>query len=114
TTASFATINWGSNTSFLNTKINTGPGLIDMGTTEFKTVPYALNAKSVSGAKINDLLDGKSDANGSSLFIGLNAGQFDDGTNNNNVGIGSHALNSNTNGDFNIAIGKDALRNNTT
>ncbi|WP_458626121.1 tail fiber domain-containing protein [Winogradskyella sp. PC D3.3] len=40
----FATIDWASDTTFLNTKINIGAGLVDMGTTEFKTVPYALNA----------------------------------------------------------------------
>ncbi|MCX7551850.1 tail fiber domain-containing protein [Xanthomarina sp. F2636L] len=48
----FATIDWASDTTFLNTKVNTGTGLVDMGTTEFKTVPYAKNAetaKNVTG-----------------------------------------------------------------
>ncbi|WP_458626122.1 tail fiber domain-containing protein [Winogradskyella sp. PC D3.3] len=44
----FATIDWASDTTFLNTKINTGSGLVDMGTTEFKTVPYAINAKTAT------------------------------------------------------------------
>jgi hypothetical protein len=41
----FNDIDWGSNPHYLKTEINTGSGLTDMGTTEFKTVPYALHAK---------------------------------------------------------------------
>jgi len=44
--STFNTINWGSNSHFLNVQANTGTGLVDLGTTEFKTVPYALNALS--------------------------------------------------------------------
>jgi len=40
----FSTIDWGSDEHFLNVKINTGSGLTDMGTTAFKTVPYALSS----------------------------------------------------------------------
>jgi hypothetical protein len=40
----FSDIDWGSDDHFLNVRINTGSGLIDMGTTGFKTVPYALHA----------------------------------------------------------------------
>lgn len=68
-----------------------------------------------SGAsQINDLSDGKSDANGSSLFLGADAGANDDGTNNFNVGVGNQALSSNTTGNQNTAYGSDALSNNTT
>lgn len=42
-------INWGSNSHYLNVKIDTGGGLIDLGTTEFMAVPYALSAANVSG-----------------------------------------------------------------
>ena len=45
----FTGINWGNDTHNLNTQINTGNGLVDMGTTAFKTVPYALNAANVNG-----------------------------------------------------------------
>ncbi|MFL0353178.1 tail fiber domain-containing protein [Xanthomarina sp. GH4-25] len=62
---------------------------------------------------INDLTDGKSDANGSSVFLGLDAGLNDDG-NNGNVGIGYQALASNTTGSQNTANGHDALSSNTT
>jgi hypothetical protein len=44
----FSAINWASDTNFLNTQIDTGTGMVDMGTTEFKTVPYALQAKNVA------------------------------------------------------------------
>lgn len=61
---SFSGINWSSNNHFLNVQINSGSGLQDMGTTAFKTVPYALMAKDVenkiwtqNGTKIN-YLDG--------------------------------------------------------
>ncbi|MBL4642056.1 MAG: hypothetical protein JKY44_00555, partial [Flavobacteriaceae bacterium] len=40
----FSTIDWGIETS-LNTKINTGEGLIYIGTTGFKSVPYAIQAE---------------------------------------------------------------------
>ncbi len=48
----FNGIDWGGNPHFLKTEIDSGSGLTDMGTTEFKTVPYALYAKtaeSISG-----------------------------------------------------------------
>ena len=63
--------------------------------------------------KINDLSDGKSDNdgtdNGSSVFLGIQAGITDDRTDNQNVGLGYHALSSNTEGSQNIGIGYNAL-----
>ncbi|WP_298423457.1 hypothetical protein [uncultured Kordia sp.] len=44
----FQTINWGFDTHFVKTEIDTGSGFVDFGTTEFKTVPYALHAETVS------------------------------------------------------------------
>jgi len=41
----FADIDWGADNHYLNVQINTGGGLTDMGTTQFMSVPYALNAK---------------------------------------------------------------------
>ncbi|WP_347921765.1 tail fiber domain-containing protein [Pontimicrobium sp. SW4] len=116
----FNTIDWGNDDHYLNVRINTGSGLIDMGTTQFSAVPYALHAKSVDGAvsKLNDLTDAKSDNdgtdNGSSVFMGIDAGLNDDGTNNRNVGIGYQALYSNTTGAVNTANGFHALYSNTT
>ena len=46
-TGVFPYIEWGSNEYLLNTKIDTGSGLTDMGTIEFKTVPYGFLTKTV-------------------------------------------------------------------
>ena len=52
--------------------------------------------------------------NVTSVFIGQNAGQNDDGSANANVGIGQDALSSNTSGQNNMALGDGALESNTT
>ncbi len=66
--------------------------------------------------KINDLIDAKSDddgtQNGSSIFFGINAGKYDNQTNNRNIGIGYHSLEDNINGESNIAIGNHTLKKN--
>jgi len=64
--------------------------------------------------KINDLADGKSDVNGSSLFLGVDAGKNDDGSDNSNVGIGFGTLSSNSTGENNTAIGFGTLSSNIT
>ena len=68
--------------------------------------------------RIDDLIDGKSDNdgtnNGSSVFLGLQAGANDDSTGNQNVGVGYESLTSNTNGQHNVAIGSKTLYSNTT
>ncbi|WP_452220872.1 hypothetical protein [Lacinutrix salivirga] len=46
----FSTIDWEADEHFLNVQINTGSGLVDLGTTQFKTVPYALVAKEVENS----------------------------------------------------------------
>jgi len=46
--------------------------------------------------------------------MGINAGLTDDGTNNQNVGIGFEALKSAINGYYNTAVGYRSLKNNTT
>ena len=51
---------------------------------------------------------------GGNVFIGTNAGSFDDGTPKFNVGVGYRALFSNTSGVFNTANGSYALYLNTT
>lgn len=76
------------------------------------------NIPATGAERINDLIDGKSDddgtENGSSLFLGINAGLNDTGTNNRNVGIGFGVLQSNTTGVGNSGIGYNALLNTTT
>ena len=117
TTNNFNNINWTNGEHFLNVQVNVnGNGLVDLGTTKFMAVPYAKHAETAGNisTKIDDLSDGKSDVNGSSLFIGLDTGLNDDGTSNRNVGLGYRALYLNTNGNDNTANGHQALRNNST
>ncbi len=64
--------------------------------------------------KIDELSDGRSDANGSSIFLGVGAGVNDNQNNNHNTGLGYHALHQNTTGTSNIATGFQALEANTT
>ncbi len=68
--------------------------------------------------KIDDLTDGKSDSDGSddgsSVFLGVDAGQNDDASDNMNVGVGYQTLRSNTTGHYNEAIGYQALFANTS
>ncbi len=72
-----------------------------------------IDLSSLQGAsKIDELTDGKSDATGSTIFLGNNAGAVDDGTANNNIGIGLNSLLSNTTGGNSIAIGVNALDSN--
>jgi len=66
--------------------------------------------------RINDLLDGKSDVDGtedgSSVFLGIGSGTADDSTDNRNVAIGFGTLNANVEGHSNVAIGYNALNAN--
>ncbi len=84
-----------------------------------KAVKTYVDANAGGGVtKIDDLSDAKSDNdgtdNGSSLFLGIDAGANDDGSDNRNMGIGFQALSNNTTGNSNTANGYNALRSNTT
>jgi hypothetical protein len=50
----FNDINWNADRHFLNVQINAGSGSVDLGTTEFKSVPYAKVAENVSGLEAID------------------------------------------------------------
>ena len=82
------------------------------------TVWEKLISGSTNVEKINDLLDGKSDndgsQDGSSVFLGLNAGINDDSSDNKNVGVGFESLLTNSNGYNNTAIGYQSIYSNTT
>ncbi|MFK7782890.1 hypothetical protein [Psychroserpens sp.] len=68
-----------------------------------------------NGARtIDDLIDGKSDSDGSSVFLGIEAGLNDDSSDNHNVGIGYQTLRSNIIGSENTANGYQTLFLNTT
>ena len=47
----YGDIDWGGDIHFLKTEINTEGSLVDMGTTQFMAVPYALSAANVTGCK---------------------------------------------------------------
>jgi len=123
---------------YLNVQMNFGSGWVDFGTQPFKYVPYAKYADMAGWAfgidfsdivnvpadladgddtgatKIDELSDGKTDASGSSVFLGFEAGNSDDGTNNNNTGLGYRALRNTTSGSNNTGVGASALIYNTT
>ena len=69
-------------------------------------------APSGGATYIDDLGDGKSD--GRSVFLGLAAGANDDGTLNENVGLGYSSLAGNIDGTSNTAIGTSSLGSNTS
>lgn len=56
-TGSFNTVDWSTDDYFLNVQVDTGNGLINLGTTPFKNVPYAIYAEkagNVSGLETID------------------------------------------------------------
>lgn len=65
--------------------------------------------------RLNELSDARSDDDGSndgsSIFLGLNAGMNDNGTHNRNIGIGRDALQNSVSGYSNIAIGLNSMQN---
>lgn len=50
TSGNFSNIDWAVNNHSLNVQVNTGSGFVDMGTTQFKSVPYAKSAKNAENA----------------------------------------------------------------
>ena len=54
TTDVFTDISWGDDEHWLNVQVDTGAGLVDMGTTQFMAVPYALHASNVTGLEALD------------------------------------------------------------
>eukprot|EP01093_Parvamoeba_rugata_P014145 TRINITY_DN453_c0_g1_i1.p1 TRINITY_DN453_c0_g1~~TRINITY_DN453_c0_g1_i1.p1 ORF type:complete len:703 (+),score=134.98 TRINITY_DN453_c0_g1_i1:2929-5037(+) len=71
----FDDINWGSDEHFLNVKINTGSGFVDMGTTQFSVVPYAFHAKKAANVKGLEPID---EGNGVGWrLIGRNSSNYD-------------------------------------
>lgn len=78
----------------------------------------ALTDEMVSIKCIDDLTDGLSDCdgsnNGSSIFLGIDAGKVDDHDDNRNSSVGYQTLMANTSGEKNAALGYQALLNNTT
>ncbi|NNE33515.1 MAG: hypothetical protein HKN40_14250 [Winogradskyella sp.] len=70
----FSTIDWVSGTTSLKTEIDSGAGFVDLGTTEFKAVPYALNVLNSSGFPNGDItINGKLRVNEDSPSFSDNA-----------------------------------------
>ena len=74
----YSAINWESYNHNLNVHVDIGAGLVDMGITEFKTVPYAHYAANVTGLEALD------EGNGIGYRI-----KARNPSNNNNIGLGA-------------------------
>lgn len=107
----FTAIDWVSSDHFLNVQVNTGTGLVDLGTTEFKAVPYAKHASTaanVSGLEKITENDGTQDKTGWRL-VGRNP--------NSHLPIGEGAIDFSTfgdvsggaSGDYSMAIGPGSV-----
>ncbi|MFK5982366.1 MAG: DUF1566 domain-containing protein [Flavobacteriaceae bacterium] len=96
----------------IGTTTSSNPGTIRWTGTDFEgyngTLWNSLTSKLI---KIDDLVDAKSDANGSSVFLGVNSGSNDAG-NNDNSAVGNSSLFKNNSGNYNSAFGKNSLYNN--
>jgi len=78
----FTDVDWASDTHFLNVQIDTGSGLVDLGTTEFKTVPYALQAETATTASNVTGLETLDEGNGIGWrLVGQNPDNY------NNIGL---------------------------
>ncbi len=53
----YATIDWASDTHFLNIQVNSGEGLVDLGTTQFLAVPYAISALTAENVRGLETID---------------------------------------------------------
>src|SRR5690606_310322 len=120
----YSTIDWGSNDHFLNVQIDSGSGLVDLGTTQFKAVPYALYAETsgnnATGLEALDegngigwrLIDSDPSAFGD---IGINALDLSRASNAsvNNGALGSNSnaigLNQTSSGQQSTAIGNNSV-----
>ena len=65
----FTDIDWANDDHFLNVHIDTGSGFVDMGTTQFLAVPYALSAANVTGLE-------KLDEGGGYRIVGRNSSRY--------------------------------------
>jgi len=108
TTASeFTDINWAEDMHYLNVWLNN----VEIGTTEFKSVPYT-QAMGKWQAHMNGLMPV---GTGNSIYIGEKAGENENlNSVNNNIGLGLFALQSNSGGYNNIALGSEALKLNAS
>ena len=105
TVSTFDAVKWENDSYFLKVEVSIGSGLVDMGTTEFNAVPYALNVSGLEaideGNGIGWRLKGRSSVEYAD--IGLNAIDF-------SIKDGGFALDPRgASGDLSFAIGRGTL-----
>lgn len=102
TSNDFSDIDWDSDAHFLKVEVDIGSGLVDLGTTEFMAVPYALNVsgleKITEGVNIGWRLKGRDETNYGD--IGKNAVDFSES-------LVSSTINGAT-GDYSMALGQQS------
>jgi hypothetical protein len=105
----FDNINWGSDDHFLNTQINTGVGLVDMGTSAFNAVPYALSAKTVENITEIDPTVATTTPNSMPVWDGssLVDGSLTDVSGNVGIGTASPSANLDIEGSFQFKDGTE-------
>ena len=102
----YDSVDWAEDKHYLNVWLNG----TDVGTTQFVEVPYAYAMGKWQAHKNGVMPKGT----GGSIYIGENAGENDDFSNNNNIGIGENVLKDITAGSNNIGFGSNALQRVTT
>ncbi|MBK9147703.1 MAG: tail fiber domain-containing protein [Flavobacteriales bacterium] len=123
---SFAGIDWGGNSHWLQVEVNPGGGYVDLGAQQMVSVPYAKYAESSGGGPSGWGLTGNSGTDPSTDFVGtsdaqplvfkvagVEAGRIGlVGTG--NTSLGANAFLANTSGEVNSAFGVNALTSNST
>jgi len=104
----FNTINWAIRTHFLNVQIDTGSGFVDLGTTQFMSVPYAKYAETATIASNVNGLETIDEGNGFGWrLVGRNAdnyGNIGDNATDLSTSISTSTTRGAT-GDFSTAMG---------
>ena len=78
TSGDFNTINWAEENHSLNVQIDTGTGFVDLGTTQFMSVPYAKHAETAANASNVNGLEAIDEGNGIGWrLVGRNAANYD-------------------------------------
>lgn len=140
-TGSFTAITWGTNSYWLQVEMDLGGGLVDMGTQQFVSVPFALHAETARQAwglagntgtnpttdfigtvdpqplsfKVNNTMAGKLDYNILKLNTSYGVRSLQDLTSGvNNTAIGYVTLGNCSTGSNNTALGTQSLRSLTT
>lgn len=90
----------------------TNPSSNFLGTTDAQDIAFRSN--NIEKMRLTQLGQLSFTNASNSIFIGTEAGENDNQTDNTNIGLGYRALFNNTNGYDNIAIGRLSLTNNTT